>query len=627
MKLIFTLVLVCVFSLASAEGPATRPYTDPSQLDVPWPKHSYLKEPWRGFLETRSADAFVHGIGINFNVQGNQDLAMRLLAESGFTHCRIEFGWGSINWDETAINDEARAIRKLELCKKYHIRPILLLNAHHGVPCPVKFFDKPLKADTAKGARSVVLTDMKDIVPGHTGINNTPEYIAADVIITAVNAATGECTLSKPLPMDLKAGPIHLATLKHLPFFPVGTKEFDDTSEGWTKYTMIVAKLAADAGLQDFDLEFWNELSFGSQFVDANHYFDRESAPADLPEKVANFLHPGGSAWEITHRAIDAVKTKYPKVRCIWGWSNTTFYHTPIDKLPPGTDGQSYHPYGTGVRHLPKEEDYKDRPEFNVDGFTPEINVRMPEGWAHTFMKTECIMRLLNPKARETHPPGVEHFYHYMTEHGVAPPECGVTDETGSFELKSKVALRSFCLWLNKGVDVMDYYCAWERDTKGFGLLPGNLPTLPADSKFDAVATPPMRAMRNLTKAFAGGVALKSTTPLTVEVAPLGPPVKVFEGSGTHPALLQQDVFAFLPFQSTQDKFIIPVYIMSYDITKPFPDQRYQVTIKGLPDTSRNITLYDPILDKTIPLEVNWNDGGQIKLLVTDYPRLLVITK
>jgi len=41
------------------------------------------------------------------------------------------------------------------------------------------------------------------------------------------------------------------------------------------------------------------------------------------------------------HRTIDAVKRQYPQARCIWGFSNTTFYHCKIAKLPPGTDGQS----------------------------------------------------------------------------------------------------------------------------------------------------------------------------------------------------------------------------------------------------------------------------------------------
>ncbi len=61
-----------------------RPYTDPAQLEVPWPKHSFYKQPWRAFLETRSGYDFLRGIGVNYHVPGNDPLAVRLLAEAGF---------------------------------------------------------------------------------------------------------------------------------------------------------------------------------------------------------------------------------------------------------------------------------------------------------------------------------------------------------------------------------------------------------------------------------------------------------------------------------------------------------------------------------------------------------------
>ena len=89
-------------------------------------------------------------------------------------------------------------------------------------------------------------------------------------------------------------------------------------------------------------------------------------------------------------------------MRVIWGFSNTTFFHTAVTELPPGIQGQSYHPYGTGTRKLPAEEAHRDHPDFNVEGFTPAMEIRMPEGWAHTFIKTESLMRLLNPAALDT---------------------------------------------------------------------------------------------------------------------------------------------------------------------------------------------------------------------------------
>ena len=83
-----------------------------------------------GFLETRRGYDFVRGIGINYNVPGNDDLAVRLLAESGFKCFRIEIGWSSVEWDEQHLSNEARWRHVLALCKEYGIRPVLLLNAN-----------------------------------------------------------------------------------------------------------------------------------------------------------------------------------------------------------------------------------------------------------------------------------------------------------------------------------------------------------------------------------------------------------------------------------------------------------------------------------------------------------------
>jgi hypothetical protein len=115
------------------------------------------------------------------------------------------------------------------------------------------------------------------------------------------------------------------------------------------------------------------------------------------------------------------------------------------------------------------------------------MEVRSPEGWAHAFIITESLMRLLNPKARESHPPGVEHFRQYMTEHGVSPPDCGINDPAKAWDLKTKCALRSFCFWLNKGISTLDYFCDWSPDALGMGLMPTNLAKL-KDKRNPAIA-------------------------------------------------------------------------------------------------------------------------------------------
>jgi hypothetical protein len=625
-RLILALAAAVSVSVAgAAEKSPGEPYVDPGQLDVPWPKHSDYKQPWRGFLETKSGYDFLHGIGINYQVPGNDELAVRLLAEAGFKTFRIEIGFGSVRWDRAGLNNEDRMRRLLRLCKQYTIRPTFLLNAHQGAPCPVQFFKKRLVEDASRGSRTIKLADTRGLVIGRSGVNGLTDYWAAEALITALDAKTGQCELSKPLPKDLKAGDLPLATLAYLPLYPVGTKEFDETASGWVDYAMMVCQLAHRAGIDEFDVEIWNELTFGTRFLDINNYYDPQSPKAP---RGPHALHEGGRCWELARRTIEAVQRQYPKARCIWGFSNTTFFDCPIAKLPPGTAGQSYHPYGTGTRSLPRQEYQKDHPELNLEGFTPTIDIRMPEGWAHTFLQTESLMRHLNPDARrKQHPPGVERFYHYITEHGVAPAECGIHDADQAWNLKTLCLTRSLCLWLNKGVDAMHYFTAYDAKPLGMGLLPVDLPKLAPQSKFDQVATPPLRVLRNLTGALADSVPLEKLRPLSVDVSPLGEQKMVFAGDARHPPLWHRDVVAVLPFQIRPDKFALVVYVMTYDATRPLGVEEYRLAIRGLSDAKTTATLYDPQEETTRSLPVAALEAGPQEMVVplTDHPRLLIL--
>ncbi len=345
------LVLAISAPLAAQEPQPARSIIDPGRLDVPFPGHSFVRVPWRASVETKPGDEFLRGVGVNYNVPGESDLAVRLLAEAGFRTFRIEAGWGSVRWEEDGLHDQDRLRWLLKSCKARGIRPTLLLNAHHGVPCPNKAIDRTPVADAPKGSRHIRFTETAEIVPGRTGLSNQTDYWGAEVLITRVDRQTGECALSKPLPKDLAKGQaVHLMTLRYLPLHPVGTKEFDETAAGWVRYALLVCEQAAASGIDEFDIEIWNELSFGTHFLNVNDYY----SPPAVVFQSKDFLNRGGHLWGLARRTIEAVKARHPKARCIWGFSNTTFFHVPVAGLPPGTDGQSYHPYGTGTRVYPR---------------------------------------------------------------------------------------------------------------------------------------------------------------------------------------------------------------------------------------------------------------------------------
>lgn len=158
-----------------------------------------------------------------------------------------------------------------------------------------------------------------------------------------------------------------------------------------------------------------------------------------------------------------------------------------------------------------------------------------------------------------------------------------------------------------------------------FGLLPTNLPALANDARFDDVATPPMRALRNLTRVFADSVPMTRTYPVSVEAVALGPQTAVFEGDASHPPLWHREVLAVLPFQSTPSKHVFAVYVMTRDATKPFAPAPFRLTLKGLKGS--RVTIRDPVEDRAISADVGPVSGDTVTLTmpVAAHPRLIVV--
>jgi hypothetical protein len=328
----------------------------------------------------------------------------------------------------------------------------------------------------------------------------------------------------------------------------------------------------------------------------------------------------------LARRTAESVKAAFPTARILWGFSNTTFYHCPVEKLPPGIDGQSYHPYGTGTQKFDGKPKRPDQP--SLEGFVPSYEVRLPEGILATFIQTECLIRLLNPLDRLTkRPPGASHFFHYMTEHGVLAEECGVKDDAGAWQLKSLCASRSFLFWLNKGIDALHYFDAYEKDAKSFGLLPPNLPSLPGDAKFESVATPPMRVVRNIARVFQGGLPLSAATALRLEVTALDPPRPLFAGDANHPPLTHRDGLTVLPFQLDENRFVIACYVQTRDALKPIAPERYRFKISGIGHA--RVEAYDPHEDQPVPVESVAGELDTLHVVVPTvaHPRLLVLQR
>jgi hypothetical protein len=230
------------------------------------------------------ARRFRDAVGMTFNVSDSQaEPTARLLAANGFKRARIEVGWNNISYDDPSQLANLNSLRtRLLALKQYGIRPLILLNSNHGAPSPNKVLTLRTVEPAFAGDTRVRLdaATAAAVVPRQTGFNGLQTRgKMADPLITSVDA-DGWATLSRPLPRDLPAGAYAGSRLLYEPFHrPLredGTAEprFEATLAGWLNYARVVTREARTIlGNQKFDVEIWNELHFGSAFLDVDNYY------------------------------------------------------------------------------------------------------------------------------------------------------------------------------------------------------------------------------------------------------------------------------------------------------------------------------------------------------------------
>ena len=304
-----------------------------------------------------------------------------------------------------------------------------------------------------------------------------------NVIINTKTNSDGSLTLilSRPILTAPADGRVTIDYLKYLPLFPFGSVEFNNTMMGWMRYVKTATKAVKDAGVNDFSVEIWNELTFGSEISSISIILPPTAPPFPRLTGAGDSLHPGGSSWELANQTTQYLKRKYGNhVHVIWGFSNTTFYHTPPYEQPPNTDGESFHPYATNLSTLAASipaTEYMATVSHLVEGtYVPNVNIALPESiYALNYRLESLIPTVLTPDARESkRPHGTSNFLYYITETGVNPAGDGVKNDDAEAQLiKAKSALREYSFWLNKGISQFDLYAAFDNapDDGGFGLL------------------------------------------------------------------------------------------------------------------------------------------------------------
>lgn len=593
----------------TASAPISSTYQDTAQFNVPFGMISYYNQPWRGYMDTWPASQYTNLPGAVWNTDLRYaEPVCQLMQESGIKSIRMEEGWCNIGWDDDLTpTAKANFQALLTVFKKHGIRPLILLNAHHGLPCPTRNVNVTVTAAASAGSTTLKLASAAGIRPGYTGIQN-PAYIAGYPFITSVDA-DGTAHLSSGLPLNVSPGPLTLVDLKYQPF--QGTKLADgtpvpaaqETFNGWMKYIAAVATAArtalgtsgkADAG---FDVEVWNELTFGSNFLDINNYYDNKFAFSAqytyTKTRTATGLRPGAQtafsaqgAFSILPMTVDYFSNTangFPGVNVISGFSNQQPWDSG-SSLWPGQAGFSRH-YYTGdwvdvspanqlsssnwgtINALGKIDGQLDGKDWGsiVPGtdFVPTFRCSFPEYW-HSGFKTESIARDVMPDSRNSGMPSYAGVHGRYTDNGDLHPAQVWQTETNYWRapffnqlqqqtgvgmgdarmqtldqwMTGKVMLRQYVFHAHKGLTKIFNYCLGS-DPGDFGMLPPAL--LSALDANGQVLTTQVRqsvpaglkAMTWINNTMSTGQALATTCPLSVQNVVEYQPRLVFAGDGT----------------------------------------------------------------------------------------------
>lgn len=657
-RLVALAVLAALLCLAPASASATTnpltrasgspaPFFEPQeQTDLDFGLRSHWLQPWRGYVDTPPATRVRDGLGINFNAAPTQaDTLAALLAAAGIHRVRYEVPWCWVSYDNPAhLTNEASLDTVLGAFAKYKLRPLILLNAHEGCPGPLRHLQVRLAASAAVGARTLQLdaASAQQVVAGLTGLDATTEYKAAAILFTGVSGTT--VTLSRPLDRSLPAGAVLAAsTLEYRPFGQVGTAAFERTMAGWLEYVGLVTREAKSViGSDAFDVEVWNELSFGSDFLNVNSYY---SPPVEAVSQTA-------TQRTLLQRTVTYLRDPAHGVTGVGigdGFTNEQPFDSGVT-VPAGVTALDKHPYAgpitfpsgatyNGVKPLDalgRVDGRQDAQGRWHDNFVPSYVAYFPEYFL-TAIQTETAIRDLSPittsvygtpHGRYTHPAGGSAPTLWVTEAGLDPARVPPAVLP---QFQAKEALRYTISWLNKGAGAVYFYAAF---SPGWGLVN------PTASGGGAALT----VLGRLSKTFANGAAAISQ-PRALNLAGVTDTHNhaQFAGDGTaaHPPLYDRDVLGFFPFQVSNSRVAIGLYVMTRDLLSPWrptlattdparydlPPEHFQLSITGTAGLGTAVSASDPLTGTSVPVTVLSRGSNQIVVDVplTDSPRVLVL--
>jgi hypothetical protein len=679
---------------AEKQASLNGPYVDWSQQEIPFGSRSFYLAPWRSYMDTWDAGKYLNTIGVSFNVRPEEaEATAQILAEAGVRSARVEIGWGSYQFeDDTRLQEQLLQHFTLVLTalKEHGIRPLILLNANSGLPAPAKQWKVALRKKAEQGAREIYVEDASGIRPGYTGLTGMG-YQSMYPIITKVDSKTGKLELSAPLSKSLSTPrEVQLTQLKYRPFSgavdedgkPVPSAQ--ETLNGWMTYVESTTKFVKEImGTEDkddagFDIEVWNELSFGSQFLNINTYIDPDITFKE-PISYTNHGITRTGAEIILPMTIDYVrdpKNRLPGVKVISGFANQRPWDNGTE-MWPGQSGFSRHYYTSydpktsyiDTDQIEFQEKYTLDAERNIEKehIVPEHISAFPERWFYSY-QTEYVVRDLQPfpgpwthHHRFSHPGDGQPAEVWMTETNLwrqkfaeelsQKAEVTLTDpelRKVMHHIGTKSTLRNYAFLNHKGIQTVELFAAKGGDTS-FGVIPDDFYRELARNKFKltdsarALIGPQLQAVANTVKLMETGVSIDTPRPLTVEALVEHEPRKVYEGDGTsaHPDRYHRDDFAVLPYQLEHNRFAIGYYVVTRNLTDSWdeskslldparydmPAQAFDLTISNVRGKGATLSVYDPITNEKLSAEKldSTPTSLSVRIEAADYPRFLIV--
>jgi hypothetical protein len=663
---------------ATFAGTLTDPFSRTQML--PFGARSFWLQPWRSYQDTWPATRMLNAVGINFNVLGGHtdevDAAARLLHDAGFTHARIEVGWDSMSYSDPGQFANATALtNKLQQLEANGIRPLILLNSNDQIPCPVQRVTLNLTAPAAAGATTVTLDSASSalVKPGLTGFAQFGRE--GGVLITSVDS-NGVAQLSRPLQTALPAGSQTAFDLAFQPFFPQynpdGTPNANNqaTLAGWLQYVAGVTQTVKQTlGNDNFDVEIWNELSFGSAFLDAGNYY--ASAPQGS----------GSVKSEILQATVNYIRDPANGLTDVGignGFANEQPFAAGTNQVP-GMTAIDKHPY-SGLRQystaagfsgnrpwdaLGEPAGTKNASGWWVDSFVPTFTELMPEHFL-TALQTETVTRDLAPftstiygtlHGRTTSPDGGTPPQMWVTEVNMSPgavkhtltsPDGTQTSPMSAADVShfdTKAVLRYLTSFVGKGVTQIDFFAAADAGdldviTPSFFTAADAMHGYPGLSAGGGT----VNAVRRYLDAMSGAESLSQVTPINLESISDYDGGYQFRGNGTaqYPTLYNRDMINFDPFQVTPHKWVIPTYVTTLDLAtlynpnapstdvtrQDLPQEVFSFTLSGVNPNTAAVSATDPVTGSSVPVRITARDSSSVtvEIPLTDYPRMLTLT-